>query len=100
VSEIPVDPETLAYLGARFGYVNGSPLPYELTYLERMDGWDRAERIIRAWAKTGEERAFLRALAAGNEIAEARRISGLTRSRADALLRRIRGDREESHKQV
>ncbi len=98
MSEFSVDPSTLEWLASQSGArVIGID---RLGDLERAAGEIRAQRIIDAWAKTDDERAFLDALASGHEIAEARRISGLSRGRADGLLRRIRGDSAGSHKQT
>jgi hypothetical protein len=93
VNEIPVSPDTLSWLGERFGYV-GQPA---LTEKETQDGVERADNIIGAWASTPKEVAFLEALSVGHEIAEARRLSRLTRAQSDSLLRRMRGVSDESH---
>jgi hypothetical protein len=84
VSEFPVSPETLEWLIS----LNE---PIGLTREEVEEGDIRAQAIIQAWAQTPKEIAFLEALSAGHEIAEARRISGLSHSGSDRLLRRIRG---------
>jgi hypothetical protein len=88
-----MSPETISWLGERFGYV-GQPA---LTPEEIEDGVSRADRIIGAWAKNDREVAFLEALSVGHEIAEARRLSQLTRAQADALLRRMREISDTSH---
>lgn len=97
MNEFPVDPSKLEWLASRPGHRFVESVP---NVTDMAEGAMRAERIISAWARTETERAFLEALSAGHEIAEARRLSGLTRSKADALLRLIRGERDESHKRV
>lgn len=98
MSEFSVDPSKLEWLASQKGArVVGID---QLGDLERAAGEIRAQRIIDAWAKTDEERSFLDALASGHEIAEARRLSGLSRGKADGLLRRMRGESARSHKQV
>lgn len=83
MNEFPVSPET-------FEWLCGEEIP-PLTQAEVEEGDIRAQAIIQAWAKNPKETAFLEALSAGHEIAEARRISGLGHSGSDRLLRRIRG---------
>lgn len=96
MNEIPVSPDTLSWLGERFGYV-GQPA---LTEEEVEDGVERADKIIGAWANNAKEVSFLEALSVGHEIAEARRLSRLTRAQSDSLLRRMRGVSDTSHTQL
>lgn len=83
MTEFPVSPEA-------FEWLCGEEVP-GLTAEEVEEGDIRAQAIIQAWANTPKEIAFLEALSAGHEIAEAKRISGLGHSGSDRLLRRMRG---------